>query len=157
MKIEVYSDGSSDGKSGGVGGWAFVILIDGVVVHEGSGSEVNATNNSVEIKGAIEGLRYVDCYLATKPNPSGTLREVILWSDSQLVLGYATGRYRCKALHLLPLYIELRKFFGKLNAKDEWVKGHSGEPNNERCDLLAKAAREASNNQLQPNKDPSCP
>jgi len=145
VKIEIYSDGSSDGKSGGIGGWAFVIVIDGVKVYEKNGSEAGATNNSVEIRAAIEGLKYVDNYLTSQPTVGAVNREVILRSDSQLVLGYATRRYQCKAMHLLPLYLELNKLFSKLGAKDSWVKGHSGNEFNEVCDKLAKSARENTN------------
>ena len=143
MNKVIYCDGSSDGKTGGKGGWGYVILVDGVKVYEANGSENSATNNSMEIRGAIEGLKYTASYLATKPVVCGALREVILRSDSQLMLGYASGRYRCKAMHLLPLYLELKKLFSNLNAKDEWVKGHAGDTYNEQCDKLAKAARES--------------
>jgi ribonuclease HI len=143
MKVEVFSDGSSDGKSGGVGGWAFVVLVDGEKVYEASGSEDNATNNSMELRAALEGLKWVDTYVAGSPNPAGTLREVILWSDSQLVLGWASSRYRCKAMHLIPLCFEIRTYFNKLGAKDCWVKGHDGNEWNEKCDTLCKAARTA--------------
>lgn len=137
MLIEIYSDGSSDGKSGGVGGWGFVVVIDGIKVYEESGSDIKATNNSMEITGALRGLEHV-----ARTYAAVALKEVVLLSDSQLVLGYATGRYRCKAMHLLPLYLQLRKVFNQLNAKDTWVKGHSGNVFNEQCDRLAKAQKQ---------------
>lgn len=142
MIIEVYSDGSSDGKSGGVGGWAFIVLIDGVKVHEASGSEQKATNNTMELLSATMGLEYV---AATYPQCA----DVTLISDSQLALRWATGEYRVKKPHLLPYVLRIRKVFRQLNAKTRWERGHSNEPNNERCDLLAKAARSAHGNSVQ--------
>jgi len=65
----------------------------------------------------------------------------ILVSDSQLVLRYASGEYQCRKPHLVPLYCKLRQLHNKLNIKTRWVKGHSGDLHNERCDILAKTAR----------------
>jgi ribonuclease HI len=135
MKIEVYSDGSSDGKSGGIGGWAFVVLVDGVKVYENSGHEQNATNNSMETVAAAAGLEYV---ALTYPQAE----DVTLISDSQLTLRWASGEYKIKAPHLVPYVIRLKKAFKQLNAKTRWERGHIGEPNNCRCDELAKNARE---------------
>lgn len=134
MMIEVYSDGSSDGKSGGKGGWAFVVLVDKVKVHEASGSENNATNNTMELMSAIMGLEYV-------ANLYPGCEDITLISDSQLALRFATGEYQVKKPHLLPYVLRLRKVFRSLNAKTRWERGHQGEPNNCRCDELAKAAR----------------
>lgn len=139
MKIEVYSDGSSNGKSGGIGGWAFVVVLDGVKVHEDSGSESNATNNICEVLAASKGLEYVD-----KHYPQGLQQtEVELISDSQLALNWATGEYSVKKWHLLPYVITLRNAMKATNAKTRWVKGHNGDEHNETCDKLAKAARTA--------------
>lgn len=146
MKIEVYSDGSSDGKSGGVGGWAFVIILDGNKVYEANGSEQKATNNTMEVLGASRGLEWI---VANYPQ----CEDVTLISDSQCVLRWATGEYQIKKPHLIPYVIALRKAFRQLNAKTRWERGHVGEVNNERCDELAKAARETSNTQNQQDKD----
>ena len=149
MTIKVYSDGS--GTTGDLpGGWAFVVIVDGVKVHEASGSEQKATNNMMETMSAIMGLEYV---VATYPQ----CQDVTLISDSQLTLRWATGEYQVKKMHLLTNVLRLRKALRQLNAKTQWERGHQGEPNNERCDQLAKAARESVNNPQQSNKDPRCP
>jgi ribonuclease HI len=136
MKIEVYCDGSSNGKTGAIGGWAFVVVIDGVKNHEDSGKEANATNNTMELRAAINALEYV-----AKNYPQCT--DITLISDSQLALNYANGTYRCKKPHLVPFYCKIRQLHDKLKITTKWERGHSGEPNNERCDQLAKAARES--------------
>ena len=138
-KIEVYSDGSSDGKSGGIGGWAFVVVVDGIKVHEDSGSEPNATNNTCEVLAASKGLEYI---ATTYP----TATDVTLISDSQLALRWGTGEYKVKKFHLVSYVIALRNAMNKTKATTRWERGHRGEINNERCDLLAKAARETANN-----------
>jgi ribonuclease HI len=133
--IEVYSDGSSDGKSGGIGGWAFVIVIDGVKTFEYSGSEKSATNNTMECLSASKGLEYA---LANYPQ----CEDVTLISDSQCVLRWADRTYQVKKPHLIPYVIKLRKARDAVKAKTRWVRGHSGNEFNELADKLAKAARE---------------
>lgn len=138
MKYEVYTDGSAT-TADKPGGWAFVILRDGTEIHRQSGFLASATNNVAEISAAIEGLQFLRAsYLQQNPITD----EVVLVSDSQLVLRYATGQYKCKAVHLVPLYIKLRKGFRDVKASTRWVKGHAGDEFNEICDKLAKAARQ---------------
>ena len=64
MVISVYSDGSAQTKDK-PGGWAAVILIDGVVHEELSGHLELATNNDAELIAAIQGLDYVSTYIST--------------------------------------------------------------------------------------------
>jgi ribonuclease HI len=136
MKIEVYSDGSAT-TADKPGGYGYVILVDGVKHSEGSGHIDRATNNAAEITAAVSGLE------AVINDPALSIAdEIVLVSDSQLVLKYATGEYKCRKFHLVPLYIKLRHAYQQLKATTRWVKGHSGEEHNERCDELAKAARE---------------
>jgi len=135
MLVEVYTDGSGT-SFGSPGGWAYVIVVDGVKVHEGNGSEKDATNNTMELRAAIEGLKYV------KSNPQYDGADITLISDSQLVLGFATGRWECKKYHLALLAGTLNGLFKSLSAQDKWVKGHSGNLYNEMCDKLAGEARE---------------
>lgn len=155
MLIEVYSDGS--GTTGDQpGGWAFVICVDGVKVAEGSGSLSKATNNVAEVTAASEGLRhvattdipgYVQCnsHAVDDASDKADVREneprIVLISDSQLTLRWATGEFKCKKPHLVPYIIELRKLLNQLNATTKWVKGHNGNEHNERCDYLAGVAR----------------
>lgn len=142
MKVEIYSDGSGNTFDSD-GGYGYVLVVDGAVNSSGSGYLVSATNNVAEITAAIEGLKAVLSYKRSLDAQLQSQMEVVLVSDSQLVLGYASGRYRCKALHLTQLYLELRKLYQELNATTRWVKGHSGDEHNETCDQLAKAARES--------------
>jgi ribonuclease HI len=137
MHVEVYCDGSAT-TGDQPGGWAFVILVDGNKITEGSGHLAKATNNVAELTAAIRGLEHV----LNSPSLSGAV-SITLVSDSQLVLKYANGQYQCRKYHLVPLYCKLRQLHDKLKVTTRWVKGHSGEEHNERCDALAKAARSA--------------
>lgn len=136
MLVEVYTDGSGT-SFGSPGGWAFVVVVDGTKVHEASGAEQDATNNTMELRAAVEGLKYV------KSNPAYQGADIKLISDSQLVLGFATGRWECKKYHLALLAGQLNGLFKSLGAQDKWVRGHTGDKYNEECDKLAGEARQS--------------
>lgn len=140
MLIEVYSDGSGNTFDSD-GGYGWRLVVDGTMLAEGNGYLAKATNNVAEITAAIEGLRYAAAYVQQPSVQQSGPHSVVLVADSQLVLGYATGAYQCKALHLTALYIELKKAFKAVGATTRWVRGHSGDEHNEGCDQLAKAAR----------------
>jgi ribonuclease HI len=140
MKVELYADGSGNTFDSD-GGYGWRCVIDGSLHSEGNGYLTKATNNVAEITAAIVGLEHVFKILNTQDVLAQGPHEVVLVSDSQLVLGYASGAYQCKALHLAPLYIKLRSIYGTTKATTRWVKGHSGDEHNEGCDRLAKAAR----------------
>lgn len=143
-EVRVYSDGSGN-SFGDDGGWGYRIVIDGCVVDEGNGYLPNATNNVAEITAAIRGLQAAQLYVDTNFTESV---QIVLVSDSQLTLGYANGKYKCKAEHLRNLHKEIRQLYDTLNAKTEWVRGHSGDEHNEAVDKLAGNARS--------NKGKSC-
>lgn len=134
-KVQVYSDGSAT-TADNPGGWAFVIVVDGQKTSEGSGGLKNCTNNVAELTAALKGLEFVKATMILDEV------EIELISDSQLVLNYTNGKWQCKKLHLALLHSKLRKLNDELNLTTTWVRGHTGVPNNERCDELAKAERE---------------
>ena len=136
--IDVYSDGSGNTLDSD-GGFGYCIVVDGLLVEEGNGYLPKATNNVAELSGAIEGLKQLKVIIAQN---QWALPKIVLVSDSQLVLGYANGSYRCKAEHLKPLHQQLQKLYKELNAETRWVRGHTGDVHNEKCDKLATAARE---------------
>ena len=137
MKIELYSDGSGNTFDSD-GGWGYCMVVDGDIKKRASGYIPKATNNVAELTAAIEGLKYVEAYMSAQ---NITSADVELVSDSQLVLGYASDKWKCKAIHLGPLKAELRQLYDRLSAGTRWVKGHSGDTHNEICDELAKNAR----------------
>lgn len=136
MNVEIWCDGSAT-TANLPGGYGVVILVDGVKYREISGHLNKATNNVAELTGAICGLEAVE----NDPSLAGRT-SVVLVSDSQLTLRYATGEYQCRKYHLVPLFCKLRQLHDRLKIQTRWVKGHSGNEINERCDALAKSARE---------------
>lgn len=132
MIIEVWTDGSSTGKSDKPWGWGYCIVVDGSLLAMDKGGGESGTNNIGEIKAAIEGLWYcVDAKLKG---------DIILVSDSQYVLNMAMGLWTpTKNLELIEELQTLAKY---LKITTRWVKGHNGNKWNELCDALAKNGKE---------------
>jgi ribonuclease HI len=135
--IEVFCDGSGNTMASD-GGFGWRIVVDGVVLEEGSGYASVATNNTMELQAAITGLTRAEAIIQQN---GWQLAKAVLVSDSQLVLGYASDKWRCKAEHLRPLKVELTKVYNRLDAETRWIKGHSGDEHNEAVDKLAGNAR----------------
>jgi ribonuclease HI len=122
--IEIYTDGSCLKNPGGPGGWAICIIEKNNPDYCFCGNEQSTTNNRMELKAIIEA---VSC-LKEKD-------ECIIYSDSQLCINCASGKWKRKAN--LDLWLEYDKFSKNKNIKFEWVKGHSGNVYNEIVDKLA--------------------
>lgn len=150
--IEVYSDGSAT-TNDKPGGYGWVMCVDGQKHSEGSGHMLNASNNDAELEAAIQGLKAAQSFLTLKAlsDLSGTITpadrminvisEVTLVSDSQLILGWATGKYAFRQEDKRHKFQELQLLVNLLSVKTRWVEGHSGDEHNERCDKLANEAR----------------
>ena len=137
--VTIYSDGACSGNPG-PGGWAAIVIDEGEE-RELSGAEAHTTNQRMEIRGALEGLRSLH-----------SPRRVGVYSDSAYVVNcfrdkwYEAWRkndWRNKQKKL----IDNRDLWEALLAQVErhdvtWhkVAGHSGHPLNDRADALARAA-----------------
>ena len=122
-KIRLYSDGSSLGNPG-PGGWGTILEFNG---HEKelSGGNPNTTNNQMELQGVIEGLKALKEPCAINE-----------WLTNWIKNNWRTaGKQPVKNLELWKEYLEVSKLH---TVQANWVKGHAGHPQNERCDILAK-------------------
>ena len=136
--IKIYTDGACSGNPG-PGGWSAIIIENGVET-ELSGYSPQTTNNRMEITAVINALSSVNL-------PSNV--EVI--SDSKYVCDavnkdwiYSWQKNSWKKANKKPvlnvdLWMQLLPLLKKHNVKFSWVKGHSGNYYNERCDKLAVA------------------
>lgn len=126
--IQVYCDGACSGNPG-PGGWAFVIPALNV---EKSGYVEATTNNRMEITAVIEAISYLSS--TNKRNYSDRRLEII--TDSQYVVNSMTKGWR--KLKNTDLWGAL-DFLLSLGWQITWtwVKGHSDNPHNARCDELA--------------------
>lgn len=136
--VEIFTDGACSGNPG-PGGWGTVLRYNGTE-KELCGGEAQTTNNRMELTAVIEGLKALK-----KPC------KVILTTDSKYVcdavtLGWAekwkqNGWMRNKKEPALntDLWEELLGLLNEHEVTFNWVKGHAGHPENERCDAMAVA------------------
>jgi ribonuclease HI len=94
-RVVIYCDGAARGNPGPAGAGAVVADPDGTVLAEIAEGLGETTNNVAEYTAAIRGLEAAKRLGA---------REVLLRSDSQLMINQMTGRYRVKTAHLQPLH-----------------------------------------------------
>ncbi|MBR9859462.1 ribonuclease HI [bacterium] len=135
--IYIYTDGSSLGNPG-PGGYAVVMKYKNLV-KELSGGFKKTTNNRMELLAVIEAMKALNAQAEDK--------EIIIYTDSKYVrdaiekgwvFKWVKTGFKEKANP--DLWRKFLMIYPKYNLKFEWVKGHSGVPENERCDKLAKAA-----------------
>jgi len=139
----LYTDGACAGNPG-PGGWAFILRHrPSDSERESSGGEKLTTNNRMELMAVIEGLTALK-----KPT------SVDLFSDSQYVLngletwmaGWKKNGWKTKAKEPVKnkdLWERLDALKSTHEVRFHWVRGHNEHPENERCDELAVAARDA--------------
>lgn len=130
--LSVYTDGSSHAGGGKPGGWAYYLVRDGVPLACDYGGDPSTTNNIMELKAAVEGLR-----AAWKEFQPGDSVELV--SDSEYVLGTADRAFR--TVKNLDLVKALQHGVRIMKVKTRWVPGHSGDTLNDACDLMAKEGK----------------
>jgi ribonuclease HI len=129
--ITIHTDGSCIGNPG-PGGWGAIVQHNGEET-ELSGPDNPTTNNRMEMMAVIRALQWVKEHdLADQP--------IQLHSDSSLVIKSLKDGWKRKAN--LDLWREMDTARDGLNVEWFWVKGHAGDPMNERCDRLAVAQSE---------------
>lgn len=133
--INAFTDGASRGNPG-PGGYG-VILKSGSHYKEISEGFRMTTNNRMELLAVIVALE------ALKKNGSG----VIIHSDSQYVCNavnkgwlFQWEKKNFRKILNPDLWIRFLSVYRKHNVSFVWIKGHSGHPENERCDTLAVEA-----------------
>jgi ribonuclease HI len=135
--VTIYTDGACAGNPG-PGGWSYIMIRDGVRT-EVSGHEPWATNNQMEMRAAIE-------VLSALAEPS----HVEIVSDSEyLVIGITEWiedwkeRFWTtsagKSVANRSLWQRLDELCKTHTVSWRWIRGHNGDPDNERCDALASA------------------
>ena len=134
--IEVYTDGSCLGNPG-AGGWAFLIIRGDKLISK-SGSEINSTNNRMELTAAIEALNYFeDSQTITLITDSKYVKDGIQsWIQNWKKNGWKTAAK--KPVKNKELWIELDQLISRHTISWEWVKGHAGNTYNEKADYLAR-------------------
>ncbi|MEM6537782.1 MAG: ribonuclease HI [Pseudomonadota bacterium] len=135
--IEVFTDGACSGNPG-PGGWG-VYIRDNGQERELNGGDENTTNNRMELIAAIEGIK-----------ASASVDTIVLYTDSQYVKngitnwinGWKKNGWKTasrKPVKNQDLWIMLDETTEGRAIEWKWVKGHAGDPGNEKADELARA------------------
>ena len=135
MKINLYTDGSAKGNPGR-GGFGLV-LISGKHYKEISQGFRYTTNNRMELLAVIVGLE----------NLKSKKCDVLVFSDSKYVVDSVEKKWvfqwvkkGFKGKKNADLWKRFLLIYQKHNVSFQWVKGHAGHPENEKCDHLAVEA-----------------
>ena len=154
--ITAACDGACSGNPG-PGGWAYLLRFDDGRVEEGGGSSDNTTNNRMEMQAALALLQRI----AQEPRRSGfTIRtdsKYLIQGLNQWLKGWKQRGWKKadgKPVLNRDLWEELDR--ARLPGVTlTHVKGHSGDPDNERVDAIAVAFRDGKQPALRPGCRPS--
>jgi ribonuclease HI len=148
LRITAYTDGACKGNPG-PGGWGFV-MTRGRLVAEGSGGAADTTNNRMELMGAIMALRYL-----SRPSPITIITDsayvkngITSWIKGWKANGWKTSRK--EPVKNADLWQQLDALCVEHQVTWQWVKGHSGDSNNDKADELANLGVGIGENQLLP-------
>lgn len=137
-QVKLFTDGACKNNPG-PGGWAFV-LIWGDVLRRAAGGEPHTTNNRMELRAVIEGLRALTRPCAVEvTTDSQYVKKAFTagWLDTWMKNGWKTRSGPVKNQDLWIELVGLRRIH---NLSWQWVRGHSGHRWNELCDEMASDA-----------------
>jgi len=131
-RVTLFSDGSALGNPG-PGGFG-TLLRFGNKERELSGAEVMTTNNRMELRGVIEGLRALKepCEVEIVSDSSYVVRGINEWLKNWIARDF-------KKVKNPDLWHDYIAAAAPHRVRAVWVRGHDGHPENERCDRLARA------------------
>lgn len=137
-EVLVWTDGACSGNPG-PGGWAALLRSGG---HERvlSGGEAVTTNNRMEMRAAIEALRALrrPCRVILTTDSEYLRLGIGAWLPTWRARGWRTSAGR--PVRNRDLWEELLQALSPHGVEWRWVRGHAGDPDNERVDALARSA-----------------
>ncbi len=140
-ELVIHTDGACRGNPG-PGGWG-VLLVWNATTKELSGSEPATTNNRMELTAAIMGLAALKrpTQVTLQTDSQYVIKGITEWLPSWKARGWRTADR--KPVKNQDLWERLDQVVGPHTVQWQWVKGHSGDPGNERVDALANLAIDA--------------
>ncbi len=139
-KVQIFTDGSSLGNPG-PGGWCALLKYN---KHKKvlKGGKENTTNNEMELKAVIEGLKALKepCEVELYTDSKYVSQAISEWIHNWVKNNWKTSSK--KDVSHKEMWQELYMLLQKHNVKPIWIKAHAGHKENEFCDKTAKAEAE---------------
>ena len=139
-EVQIYTDGACKGNPG-PGGWG-AWLKSGTTEKELFGGELNTTNNRMELTAVIEGLAALKrpCKVVLYLDSQYVRQGITEWIGNWVRRGWKTAAG--DPVKNRDLWERLHLASQRHSIDWKWVKGHSGHPENERVDTLARLQAE---------------
>jgi ribonuclease HI len=135
--IEIYTDGACKGNPG-PGGWGALLMANGAE-KELFGGELGTTNNRMEMMAVIEALSALKrpCKVTLHVDSQYVLKGMTEWLPGWKARGWRTASK--EPVKNVELWQRLDELVNRSGHQIEWrwVRGHNGDPGNERADVLA--------------------
>ncbi|MEI2266209.1 ribonuclease HI [Erwinia sp. CGal63] len=137
-QVEIFTDGSCLGNPG-PGGYGAILRYGQHEKTFSAGYQLT-TNNRMELMAAIVALEALTqpCEVVLSTDSQYVRQGITSWIHNWKKRGWKTADK--KPVKNVDLWKRLDTALGQHQIKWEWVKGHAGHPENERCDELARAA-----------------
>ena len=137
--MEIYCDGScrGNGTTNAEGGFGVVVVDNGEVVNTYAETHQQTTNNRMEMMAVIEALRALKrpCSVTLHVDSQYVMKGMTEWIHGWKQRGWKTADK--KPVKNADLWQLMSDEVAKHDIQWHWVKGHAGDPGNERADLLA--------------------
>ena len=139
--VEIHTDGACKGNPG-PGGWG-VLLKSGDVEKELFGGELSTTNNRMEMMAVIEALSALrqPCQVALYLDSEYVRKGITEWIHGWKARGWRTAAKQ--PVKNVDLWQRLDALVAEHDVQWHWVRGHNGDPGNERADALANRGVES--------------
>ncbi len=133
--VTIFTDGACSGNPG-PGGWGALLLFNGEE-KELTGGEFETTNNRMELMAAIQGLQALKkpCQVRLVTDSNYVKEGITTWIHNWKKNGWRTAGK--KPVKNADLWQDLDTAIARHDITWEWVRGHTGHPENERADALA--------------------
>ncbi|WAL62279.1 ribonuclease HI [Thermocoleostomius sinensis] len=143
---KIYTDGACSGNPG-PGGWGTVVYFRDGSIHELGGAAHQTTNNRMEMQAAIAALEFLCQANQTEPVTLYTDSEYVKNGVTQWIKNWKSKAWKTstgKPVLNQDLWQTLDSLMNQLRASGivptwEYVRGHSGDVGNDRCDAIARA------------------
>ncbi|MGU3540576.1 ribonuclease HI [Methylobacterium sp. A54F] len=154
MRTIVYADGGCD-PNPGPGGWGVVISGPDETI-ELCGGERATTNNRMELTAAIRALSHFPegAQIEMRCDSQYVVKSVTEWMRGWKARGWRTATGPVKNIDLMQ---ELDALAAARDVRWTWVRGHAGDPRNERADRLATQGRRQALGLAQEGTPPAAP